>query len=108
MEAVSGVCSPMRLERSLHSGKQVLVVITDREHFDPGGRCREVVAARNSTHVASYPDFDAWQVFGEPVAAEAVVSTVRPSDPRPHRSVVQFRGQDHSFFTAVRLASKDK
>lgn len=64
MEAVSGVCSPARLERSLSSGKPVLVVLTDREHFDPHGNCREVVDSLNSTRIASYPDFDAWQVTG--------------------------------------------
>jgi hypothetical protein len=96
MEAVSGVCSPVRLERSLQAGKQVLVVITDREHFDPGGSCREVIASLNSTHVASYPDFDAWEVSGQPVATEAA----QPSDPRPHRT----GGHDNSLFTAVRLA----
>jgi hypothetical protein len=89
MEAVSGVCSPVRLERSLQGGKQVLVVITDREHFDPGGSCRGVVTALNSTHVASYPDFDAWEVYREPVVAEEVVSTIRSSEPRPRHCVAQ-------------------
>jgi hypothetical protein len=89
MEAVSGVCSPLRLERSLQAWKQVLVVITDREHFDPGGNCRGVVTALNSTHVASYPAFDAWEVNGEPAAAEAVVPTIRPSEPRSRRSAAK-------------------
>jgi hypothetical protein len=72
MEAVSGVCSPVRLERSLLGGQEALVVITDREHFDPGGRCRGVVDSLNSTHVASYPDFDVWQVHGGPVTARGL------------------------------------
>jgi hypothetical protein len=83
MEAVSGVCSPARLEDSLSSGKQVLVLITDREHFDPGGSCREVVDSLNSTHVASYPDFDAWQVTGGPSGAGVVASSLRSSYLRP-------------------------
>jgi hypothetical protein len=83
MEAVSGVCSPARLENSLSSGKPVLVLITDREHFDPGGNCREVVGSRNSTHVASYSDFDAWQVTDGPSGAGVVASSLRSSYLRP-------------------------
>jgi hypothetical protein len=77
MEAVSGVCSAARLESSLPSGKPVLVLITDREHFDPGGNCREVVDSLHSTHVASYPDFDAWQVTGGSSGAGIVASSLR-------------------------------
>jgi hypothetical protein len=77
MEAVSGVCSPARLERSLSSGKPVLVVLTDREHFDPGGNCHEVVDSLNSTRIASYPDFDAWQVTGGANVAGAVAVPLR-------------------------------
>jgi hypothetical protein len=77
MEAVSGVCSAARLESSLPSGKPVLVLITDREHFDPGGNCREVVDSLHSTHVASYPAFDAWQVTGGSSGAGVVASSLR-------------------------------
>jgi hypothetical protein len=89
MEAVSGVCSPVRLERSLLGGKQVLIVITDRDHFDPGGSCRQLVTALNSTRVASYPDFDAWQVRGESPTVGAIVPSLRRADPRAAPSIVK-------------------
>jgi hypothetical protein len=89
MEAVSGVCSPVRLERSLLGAQQALVVITDREHFDPGGRCRGLVVSLNSAHVASYPNFDVWQVPGEPVTARAAISSFGPSSSRPSRPLAK-------------------
>jgi hypothetical protein len=79
MEAVSGVCSPARLERSLSSGKPVLIVITDREHFDPAGNCREIVNSLNSAHVASYPNFDVWQVTGSSSVAGGVAAPAQSS-----------------------------
>jgi hypothetical protein len=79
MEAVSGVCSPERLEHSLLSGKPSLVVMTDREHFDPDGNCRKVVKSLNGTHVASYPDFDAWQVTEGSSVARVRASSLRSS-----------------------------
>jgi hypothetical protein len=79
----------VRLERSLLGGQQALVVITDREHFDPGGRCREVVDSLNSTHVASYPDFDVWQVHGEAVTALAPASSFRSSSAHQNPSVAK-------------------
>jgi hypothetical protein len=79
MEAVSGVCSPERLERSLLTGRPVLVVTTDREHFDPDGNCREIVKSLSGTHVASYPDFDAWQVTGGSNVARVRTSSLRSS-----------------------------
>jgi len=63
MQAAFGHCSPEWLQHSLQDRGAVLVVMNDREDvYDPGGVCRKTVDYLNSEHVASFANFDAWQV----------------------------------------------
>jgi len=62
MEAISGVCSPERFQQALASQQRALVLITDREFFDPHGNCRTLLESLTGAQIASYPDFEAWQV----------------------------------------------
>jgi len=90
MEAISGVCSPSRFQQSLDSSSEpVLVVITDREFFDPDGGCRKLLESGNNEHVASFSDFEAWRVSGNqpmpgPSYASRYGSTSPPTRVRYH------------------------
>lgn len=61
-EAASGVCSLTAFRQQIQQHRVVLVVMSDREVLDPGNRCRNAMQAMNPVHVASFNDFDAWQV----------------------------------------------
>jgi hypothetical protein len=62
MMAISGVCSPTRFHEALARQQKAVVLITDREFFDPHGNCRALLESVNGAQIASYPDFEGWQV----------------------------------------------
>lgn len=76
MEAISGVCSPERFQQVLASQPRALVFITDREFFDPHGNCRALLESVSGAQIASYPDFEAWQV--DDTRHDSISARMRP------------------------------
>jgi hypothetical protein len=86
MVAISGVCSPARFQEALASQQKAVVLITDREFFDPHGNCRALLESVNGAQIASYPDFEAWQVndtrpFSASVRMRSRVIKANPAAP---------------------------
>lgn len=62
--AVSGSCSAAGFQQALQGHGPILVFVSDRPVFDPSGNCLKILESLNREHIASFPDFDVWQVNG--------------------------------------------